>query len=45
MQRNLKSGNLGEKHLWRGFIVLICHHVTFEKVYVTFRLHVIDNVF
>lgn len=45
MQRNMKSGNHGEKHLWRGFFVLICHHVTFEKVYVTFRLHVIDNVF
>ena len=45
MQRNMKSGNLGEKYLWRSFRVLICHHVTFEKVYVTFRLHVIDNVF
>ena len=45
MQRNIESGNLGEKHLWRGFLVLICHHVTFEKVYVTFRLQVIDNVF
>ena len=45
MRCNMKSENLGEKYLWRGFLMLICHHVTFEKVYVTFRLHVIDNVF
>lgn len=45
MRCNMKSGNLGEKYLWRGFLMLIYHHVTFEKVYVTFRSHVIDNVF
>ena len=46
MQRNMKSENHGEKHLWRVFfLMLICHHVTFEKVFVTFRLHIIDNVF
>lgn len=45
MQRNMKSGNLGEKYMWRGFLMLIYHYVTFEKVYVTFRLQVIDNVF
>ncbi len=45
MQRNMKSGNLGEKYMWCGFLMLIYHYVTFEQVYVTFRLQVIDNVF
>lgn len=45
MRCKMKSGNLVEKHLWRGFLMLIYHHVTFEKVYVTFRIHVVDNVF
>ena len=45
MRCNMKSENLGEKYLWRGFLVLIYHHVTSEKVYVTFCIHVIDNVF
>lgn len=45
MQRNVKSENLGEKYMWCGFLMLMCYYVTFEQVYVTFRLHVIDNVF
>ena len=45
MQRNMKSGNLGEKYMWRGFLMLIYHYVTFVKVYVTFCLLVIDDVF
>ena len=35
MQRNMKSGNLGEKYMWRGFLMLIYHYVTLEKVYET----------
>ena len=44
MQRNVKSENLGEEYMWCGFLMLIYHYVTFEQVYVTFCLHVIDNV-
>ena len=41
----MESGDLSEKYLWRGFLVLVCHYVTFEKVYVAFCLLIVDKVF